>query len=75
MISSVITVILFAVLVLLNVNDIAEQKRETERINRAIERENMRRRNAEQDMAFRIMLNREQLLREYMRWDVEGEWD
>lgn len=75
MISSIIAMILFAVIVLLSANDIAEQKRESERINRAIERENMRQHNAEQDMAFRITLNREQLLREYTRWDVEGEWD
>lgn len=75
MILSVIAFASFGMVVLLTVSDIAQQRRESERINRAIQRENIRRRNAEQDLNFRLELNREQLMREYMRWDIEGEWE
>lgn len=73
MIFSILAVVLFVVIVALGLEDMKQQRREAERINRELERENIRRLNAEEALNFRIMLNREQLMREYTRWGVKGE--
>lgn len=73
MIFSILSVVLFVVIVALGLEDMKQQRREAERINRELERENIRRLNAEEALNFRIMLNREQLMREYTRWGVKGE--
>lgn len=73
MIFSILAVVLFVVIVALGLEDMKQQRREAERINRELERENIRRLNAEEVLNFRIMLNREQLMREYTRWGVKGE--
>lgn len=73
MIFSILAVVLFVVVVVLGLEDMKQQRREAERINRELERENVRRLNAEEALNFRIMLNREQLMREYTRWGVKEE--
>lgn len=71
---SIIATAAFVCIVLLIIADGRRQKREWDKQNRDLKRENMVRQNAAELYAFRLRLNREQLMREYDQWNARQWW-
>ncbi len=71
---SIIGTALFVALILLIIAGELEQRREWDKQKRDLKRENMVRQNATELYAFRLKLNREQLMREYDRWNATQWW-